>query len=335
MRIAINGFGRIGRQVYKAMHELHPEKLEIVAVNDLTSPHTNAHLLKYDSTYGTFAGEISATDDSITVDGKTIKVFSESDPGAIPWSGGGIEVVVESTGFFTDANLARAHIDGGGAKKVIISAPAKNEDLTVVLGVNDDLYDPAKHSVLSNASCTTNCIAPVVKVLHDAFGVEKGFMTTIHAYTNDQVTLDFPHSDLRRARAAALSMIPTSTGAARAIGLVMPELKGKLDGFAMRVPTADVSVVDLVCELERDANAEEINEAFRKAANGPMSGILSVSDEPLVSIDFNHDPASSSYDATLTKVMDGTLVKVCSWYDNEWGFSNRMLDTTIALVNAK
>jgi len=335
MRIAINGFGRIGRQVYKAMHELHPEKLEIVAVNDLTSPHTNAHLLKYDSTYGTFAGEISATDDSITVDGKTIKVFAERDPGAIPWSGEGIEVVVESTGFFTDANLARAHIDGGGAKKVIISAPAKNEDLTVVLGVNDDLYDPAKHSVLSNASCTTNCIAPVVKVLHDAFGVEKGFMTTIHAYTNDQVLTDVFHSDLRRARSATMSQIPTKTGAAAAVGLVLPELAGRLDGFSMRVPTINVSTVDLTFVAERETSIEEINAVMKEASEGALKGVLAYNDEPLVSVDFNHDPASSTYDAGLTQVMEGTLVKVCAWYDNEWGFSNRMLDTAIALHNAQ
>ena len=241
LRIGINGFGRIGRQVYKAMHDLRPDSLEVVAVNDLTSPHTNAHLLKYDSTYGQFASDISATDESITVDGKTIKVFAERDPGAIPWSGEGIEVVIESTGFFTDANAARAHIDGGGAKKVIISAPAKNEDLTVVLGVNDHLYDPAQHSVISNASCTTNCIAPVVKVLHDLFGVAKGFMTTIHAITNDQVIQDTVHSDLRRARAAGQNIIPTTTGAAKAVTLVMPELQGKLDG--MGLPRADADGV--------------------------------------------------------------------------------------------
>jgi len=326
LRIGINGFGRIGRQVYKAIHDLHPDKLEVVAVNDLTDPRTNAHLLKYDSTYGHFPGDISATDDEIRVDGSTIKVFKERDPGKIPWASENIDVVIESTGIFTDANKARAHIDGGGAKKVIISAPASNEDITVVIGVNDDKYDPKQHMVISNASCTTNCIAPVVKVLHEAFGIEKGFMTTIHSYTNDQVILDTVHSDLRRARSAGQNIIPTTTGAAKAVTLVMPELKGRLDGMAFRVPTATVSVCDFVATVSRPTSKEEVNEAFRDASSESLRGILGYIDEPLVSSDFRGDPRSSIVDSLATMVLDGNLLKALSWYDNEWGYSCRVAD---------
>ena len=333
-RIGINGFGRIGRQVYKAIHDLHPDKLEVVAVNDLTSPKTNAHLLKYDSTYGPFLGKISATDDSISVDGHTIKVFAERDPGAIPWRDLGAELVIESTGIFTNASKARAHIDGGGAKKVIISAPAKEEDITIVLGVNEDKYDPTQHSVVSNASCTTNCIAPVVKVLHEAFGIEKGFMTTIHSYTNDQVILDTVHSDLRRARAAGLNIIPTTTGAAKAVTLVLPELKGRLDGMAFRVPTATVSVCDFVATTAKPATVEDINEAFRNAAEESMRGIMGYTDEPLVSSDFRGDPRSSIFDSLSTLVLDGNLIKAVAWYDNEWGYSCRVADLS-AFMAAK
>jgi glyceraldehyde 3-phosphate dehydrogenase len=326
LRIGINGFGRIGRQVYKAIHDLHPDDLEVVAVNDLTNPRTNAHLLKYDSTYGHFPGDISADDDEIRVNGSTIKVFKERDPGKIPWAGEKIDLVVESTGIFTDGAKARAHINGGGAKKVIISAPASNEDITVVIGVNADKYDPKKHSVISNASCTTNCIAPVVKVLHDAFGVEKGFMTTIHSYTNDQVILDTVHSDLRRARSAGQNIIPTTTGAAKAVTLVIPELKGRIDGMAFRVPTPSVSVCDFVATLSRSVAKDEVNEAFRDAASESLRGIVGYTDEPLVSTDFRGDPRSSIFDALSTMVLEGTLVKVLSWYDNEWGYSCRVAD---------
>jgi len=326
LRIGINGFGRIGRQVYKAIHDLHPDKLQVVAVNDLTDPRTSAHLLKYDSTYGQFPGEISATENEIHVNGATLKVFKERDPAAIPWSGEKVDIVVESTGFFTDGEKARAHIDGGGAKKVIISAPAKNEDLTVVIGVNDDKYDPKVHNVISNASCTTNCIAPVVKVLHEAFGIEKGFMTTIHAYTNDQVILDTVHSDLRRARSAGQNIIPTTTGAAKAVTLVMPELKGRLDGMAFRVPTATVSVCDFVATTTRPTTKEEINAAFKDASTESLRGILGYTDEPLVSSDFRGDPRSSIFDSLSTMVLDGNLVKTVSWYDNEWGYSSRVAD---------
>jgi glyceraldehyde 3-phosphate dehydrogenase len=326
LRIGINGFGRIGRQIYKTIHDLHPDELEVVAVNDLTDPRTNAHLLKYDSTYGRFPGDITATDDTIHVNGSTIKVFKERDPAAIPWGGEGIDLVVESTGIFTDAEKARAHIDGGKAKKVIISAPAKNEDITIVIGVNEDKYDPKKHHVISNASCTTNCIAPVVKVMHEAFGIEKGFMTTIHSYTNDQVILDTVHSDLRRARAAGLNIIPTTTGAAKAVTLTMPELKGRIDGMAFRVPTATVSVCDFVATTSKSVSKEEVNEAFRDAASESLRGILGYIDEPLVSSDFRGDPRSSIFDSLSTMVLDGNLVKVLSWYDNEWGYSCRVAD---------
>jgi len=332
-RIGINGFGRIGRQVYKAIHDLHPDKLDVVAVNDLTDPATNAHLLKYDSTYGTFPGDISASDDTIAVNGSTIKVIAERDPGAIPWKDLGVEIVVESTGLFTNAEKARAHVEGGGAKKVVISAPAKGEDLTVVLGVNDQEYDPAKHVVLSNASCTTNCIAPVVKVLHDAFGIEKGFMTTIHAYTNDQVILDTVHSDLRRARSAGLNIIPTTTGAARAVTLVMPELKGRIDGMAFRVPTPTGSIVDFVATVQKPTSVEDVNAAFKDAASESLRGILGYSEEPLVSSDYRGDPRSSIVDALSTNVLDGNLVKAVSWYDNEAGYAARVADLCAMMVD--
>ena len=325
VKVGINGFGRIGRQVFKAIHDFHSEALQVVAVNDLTNPQTNAHLLKYDSTYGAFPGDIQASDDSITVNGQSIKVLAQRDPGQIPWKDLGVEIVLESTGLFTAAEKARAHIDGG-AKKVIISAPAKGEDLTVVLGVNDSMYDPAKHHLISNASCTTNCIAPVVKVLHDSFGVSKGFMTTVHAYTNDQVILDTVHKDLRRARAAALNIIPTTTGAARAVTVVIPELKGRLDGMALRVPTPTVSVCDFVAILEKPATVEAVNAAFRDAASESLRGILEYCDEPLVSSDFKGNPASSIFDALSTMVLDGNLVKAIAWYDNEWGYACRTGD---------
>jgi glyceraldehyde 3-phosphate dehydrogenase len=326
VKIGINGFGRIGRQVFKAIHDFHPDTLQVVAVNDLTDPETNAHLLKYDSNYGPFPGDISASEGAITVNGHSIKVLAQRDPAQIPWKDLGIEIVIESTGLFTAAEKARAHIDGGGAKKVIISAPAKGEDFTVVLGVNEAMYDPANHNVISNASCTTNCIAPVVKVLHDSFGIDKGFMTTIHSYTNDQVILDTVHKDLRRARSAALNIIPTTTGAARAVTIVIPELEGRLDGMAFRVPTPTVSVCDFVATLEKPTTVEAVNEAFRDAASESLRGILEYCDEPLVSSDFKGNPASSIFDSLSTLVIDGTLVKTISWYDNEWGYACRTGD---------
>jgi len=325
-RVGINGFGRIGRQVFKAIHDHHPDNVEVVAVNDLTDPKTNAHLLKYDSTYGAFPGEISAADGAISVDGQRVKVIAERDPAAIPWRDLGVELVVESTGRFTSADKARAHIDGGGAKKVIISAPAKGEDLTIVLGVNDDMYDPGKHQVISNASCTTNCIAPVVKVMHEAFGVNQGFMTTIHSYTNDQVILDTVHEDLRRARSAGINIIPTTTGAAKAVTLVIPELKGRLDGMAFRVPTATVSVCDFVANVERSVTIDEVNEVFRDAATESLRDYLGYCDEPLVSSDFKGNPLSSIFDSLSTMVIGGNLVKAVSWYDNEWGYACRVAD---------
>ena len=325
-RVGINGFGRIGRQVFKAIHDHHPDNIEVVAVNDLTDPKTNAHLLKYDSTYGAFPGEISAVDGAISVDGQRVKVIAERDPASIPWRDLGVELVVESTGRFTSADKARAHIDGGGAKKVIISAPAKGEDLTIVLGVNDEMYDPGKHQVISNASCTTNCIAPVVKVMHEAFGVNQGFMTTIHSYTNDQVILDTVHEDLRRARSAGLNIIPTTTGAAKAVTLVIPELKGRLDGMAFRVPTATVSVCDFVANVERSVTIDEVNEVFRDAATESLRGYLGYCDEPLVSSDFKGNPLSSIFDSLSTMVIGGKLVKTVSWYDNEWGYACRVAD---------
>jgi glyceraldehyde 3-phosphate dehydrogenase len=325
-RVGINGFGRIGRQVFKAIHDHHAGNVEVVAVNDLTDPETNAHLLKYDSTYGHFPGQITTTDGAISVDGQSIKVVAERDPAAIPWRELGVDLVVESTGRFTSAEKARAHIDGGGARKVIISAPAKGEDLTLVLGVNENMYDPTAHHVISNASCTTNCIAPVVKVMHESFGVDKGFMTTIHSYTNDQVILDTVHEDLRRARSAGINIIPTTTGAAKAVTLVMPQLKGRLDGMAFRVPTPTVSVCDFVATVEKPTTVEEVNETFRDAASESLRGILGYCDEPLVSTDFKGDPRSSIFDSLATMVIDGKLVKAVSWYDNEWGYACRVSD---------
>ncbi len=322
-KIGINGFGRIGRLTLRAIEARHRDTLEVVAVNDLTDTTTNAHLLKWDTTYGRYPGEVSATEDAIVVDGRQIKVLAERDPGRIPWSDHGAEIVIESTGLFTDALKAVAHRQGG-AKKVLISAPAKNEDLTVVIGVNDDQYDPARHHVISNASCTTNCIAPVVKVLHENFGIKRGFMTTIHAYTNDQRILDQVHSDLRRARAAALNIIPTTTGAARAVALVMPEMKGLIDGMAFRVPTATGSVVDLVAELGTEVTAAQVNQAVIDASNGALGGILSFTDEPLVSSDVKADSCSSLFDGLSTMVLGGSMVKVLAWYDNEWGYSCRL-----------
>lgn len=330
-KIGVNGFGRIGRQVMRAIKRYHHEELEIVAVNDLANPRTNAHLLKYDSNYGIFPGMVEATDDAIIVDGQTVKLFAERDPGNIPWNDCGVDIVVESTGLFTDATKAVAHLNGG-AKKVIISAPAKNEDLTVVLGVNQDKYDPLKHRIVSNASCTTNCTAPVVKVLHDQFGFTSGLMSTIHAYTNDQRILDMAHSDLRRSRTAAMSIIPTTTGAAKAVTQVIPELQGKIHGMAFRVPTTTVSVVDLVADLEKEVTSEEVNEAFRSAANGPLKGILSFCEEPLVSVDFKENPASSIVDTLSTIVISGKMIKVISWYDNEWGYSCRVGDLAALMV---
>ena len=324
VKVGINGFGRIGRNAFKAYIEKNPD-FEIVALNDLTSPETLAHLLKYDSCFGKFDGTVEAKEDAIVVNGKEIKILSETDPAQLPWKEMGVEVVLESTGRFTDREGASKHIEAG-AKKVVISAPAKNEDITIVMGVNEEKYDPAAHNIISNASCTTNCLAPFAKVLDAEFGIEKGLMTTVHSYTNDQKILDLPHKDLRRARAAALSMIPTTTGAAKAVALVLPQLKGKLNGMAMRVPTPTVSVVDLVCELKKEASAEEINAAMKKAAEGEMKGILGYCDEPLVSIDFKQDPRSSIVDALSTMVIDGKMAKVVSWYDNEWGYSNRAID---------
>ena len=323
IRVGINGFGRIGRNILRAA--LHDKDIDFVAVNDITNAGTLAHLLKYDSILGNLPDEVRAEGDTIHVASRRIKVLAVRDPAQLPWKELGVEYVVESTGLFTEADKAKAHI-AAGARRVIISAPAKNEDITIVIGVNHEKYDPKKHFVISNASCTTNCLAPIAKVLNDDFGIVKGQMTTVHSYTNDQKILDLPHSDLRRARAAAQSMIPTSTGAAKAIHLAIPELKGKLDGVAMRVPTPNVSVVDLTVELRKNASADEINAAFQKAADGPMKGILAVTNEELVSVDFRGNPASSIVDAPLTKVVDGNMAKVFSWYDNEWGFSNRMKD---------
>jgi glyceraldehyde 3-phosphate dehydrogenase len=323
IRVGINGFGRIGRNILRAA--LHDSDIEFVAVNDITDAPVLAHLLKYDSILGNLAEDVKAEGDTIHVAGRKIKVLSVKDPAQLPWKALGVEYAIESTGLFTDADKAKAHLSAG-ARKVIISAPAKGEDLTVVMGVNHEKYDPAKHHVISNASCTTNCLAPIAKVLHDSFGIVRGQMTTIHSYTNDQKILDLPHKDLRRARAAGLSMIPTSTGAAKAIYLAIPELQGRLDGVAIRVPTPNVSLVDLTAELGKPAKAEEINAAFKAAADGPMKGFLTVSNEELVSIDFKGNPASSIVDAPLTKVVGGSLAKVFSWYDNEWGFSNRMKD---------
>lgn len=326
-RVGINGFGRIGRQSLKAMLERYPHDIEVVAVNDLTDTHTNAHLFKYDSTYGRFPGEVEAGTDTLTINGHTIKVLSQRDPAQIPWGDLGIDIVIESTGLFTDASKAAAHRQAG-AKKVIISAPAKGEDLTIVLGVNDDKYDPAIHNIISNASCTTNCLAPAVKVINDRFGIERGMMNTIHSYTNDQRILDVVHKDLRRARAAAANIIPTSTGAARALSLVIPELKGRFDGMSLRVPTVTVSIVDFVANLRKETSVDELNAAFKEAAAGPLKGILEYTDEPLVSTDFRGDSHSSIIDGQSTMVIGGNMVKVLAWYDNEWGYSSRVADLT-------
>jgi glyceraldehyde 3-phosphate dehydrogenase len=320
--VGINGFGRIGRLVLRAARG---SDLDFVGINDLTDAPTLAHLLKYDSIHRHYPGQVEAAGDALVVDGRRIPVLAEKDPARLPWKKLGAKIVIESTGRFTSKADAGKHLEAG-AERVIISAPATDPDVTIVLGVNEQAYDPARHRVVSNASCTTNCLAPVAKVLHDEFGIDSGWMTTIHAYTNDQVTLDFPHKDLRRARAAGLSMIPTSTGAARAIGLVLPELKGRLDGYAMRVPTADVSVVDLSVRLRRAADANAINAAMRRAADGPLKGILEYCEEPLVSIDFLGNPHSSILDAQSTKVIDGTFAKLLAWYDNEWGYSSRVVD---------
>jgi glyceraldehyde 3-phosphate dehydrogenase len=328
VKVGINGFGRIGRNVFRA--SLGNPEIEIVAVNDLTSPATLAHLLKYDSILGNLKNEITSTADSITIDGKTFKVFAERDPAKLDWTSTGAQIVVESTGIFTDATKAKAHLQGS-VKKVIISAPATNEDITVVLGVNENKYDAAKHNIISNASCTTNCLAPVVKVLHSQFGIVSGIMTTIHSYTNDQVILDFPHKDLRRARAAAINLIPSSTGAAKALKLVIPEMAGKLDGFAIRVPTPNVSVVDLTFISEKPVTIEAVNAALKKAADGELKGILGYEAGELVSNDFKGDARSSIVDAPLTKVV-GQSVKVISWYDNEWGYSNRVRDLILFLT---
>jgi glyceraldehyde 3-phosphate dehydrogenase len=332
MRIGINGFGRIGRNFLKALIEHHPE-IEVAAVNDLTSPAECAHLFKYDSNYGTFPGKVEHAADSVTIDGREIKVLAERDPAKLPWKALGVDVVIESTGIFTDAAKARAHIDGGGAKKVIISAPAKNEDITLVLGVNGDKYDPLKHNVISNASCTTNCLATVVKPLVDELGWVKGFMTTVHSYTNDQNILDAPHKDIRRARNAATNIIPTSTGAAKALFLTIPEIKGTFDGFALRVPTPTVSMIYLVAQVKRDTTKDEVNEIMRRAAGGDMAGYVHYSDVELVSSDFKRSPYSSIVDAGLTNA-NGDLVQIAAWYDNEWGYSCRLADLT-AIVLAK
>jgi glyceraldehyde 3-phosphate dehydrogenase len=330
IKIAINGFGRIGRNVFRAA--LHNPDVEFVAANDLTDTKTLSHLLKYDSILGPLDAEVKTEADAIVVHGKRLKIFAIKDPAEIDWSSLGAQIVIESTGRFTEAKDAAKHLRGT-VKKVIISAPAKGEDITIVLGVNETTYDPAKHHVISNASCTTNCLGPVVKVLHQRFGIEKGSMTTIHSYTNDQHVLDFPHKDLRRARAAAINMIPTTTGAAKAIGLVMPELKGKLDGYAMRVPTPNVSVVDLVAVLSKPTTTEEVNAALKAAAEGPLKGILAYTEDPVVSTDMMHNPNSSIVDSQLTKVLDGNLAKVVSWYDNEWGYSLRVVDLAVFLSN--
>lgn len=323
VRVGINGLGRIGRLALKA--GLEKEGLEFVAVNDLTDAKTLAHLFKYDSTFGIFPGEAKAKDNTLIIDGREIRVFKEKDPASLPWKELEVEVVIESTGKFTDREGAEKHLKAG-AKKVIISAPAKGEDITIVLGVNEKEYDPERHHIISNASCTTNCLAPVAKVLLDSFGIKKGLMTTIHSYTNDQVILDFPHKDLRRARAASLSMIPTTTGAAKATALTLPQLKGKMDGLAIRVPTPNVSLVDFVCEVEKKVTREEVNEAFKKASRGALSHILEYSEEPLVSRDFNGNPHSAIVDGLSTYVIEGNLVKVLAWYDNEWGYSLRLVE---------
>ena len=324
VRVGINGFGRIGRQSLKAILERAPG-VEVVAVNDLVDTKLNALLFKHDSTYGAYPGNVDHTDDSLIIDGREIKVLKEKDPAALPWGDLGVDIVLESTGLFTDADKARAHIDAG-AKKVVISAPAKGEDITIVLGVNEGTYDPDRHTIISNASCTTNCLAPAAKVVHDNWTIKRGLMNTIHSYTNDQRVLDVAHKDPRRARSAGQNIIPTTTGAAKALSLVIPDLKGKFDGFSLRVPTPTVSVVDFTATVSRPTSVEELNDAFRTAAAGPLQGILGVSDEPLVSTDFRGDSRSSIIDAASTMVLDGTMVKIISWYDNEWGYSCRVAD---------
>lgn len=332
VRVGINGFGSIGRRFFRIV--MNRPDIEVVAINDLTPPATSAHLLKYDSNFGILDAEVKATEDAIVVNGRPIRVYAQKDPAQIPWRDHEVDVVIESTGRFTEKSAAEVHITHGGAKKVLISAPGKNEDITIVMGVNEEKYDPAKHNVISNASCTTNCLAPVVKVLQDRFGIVKGMMNTIHSYTNDQVILDFPHKDLRRARAGALSIIPTTTGAAKAVALVIPELKGKLTGFSLRVPTPVVSVVDFTAELATSTTKEEVNAALKAAAEGPMKGVLAFEEEQLVSMDFKGNPNSSIVDAPSTLLLDGNLVKVVSWYDNEWGYSNRLADL-VAYVASK
>jgi len=331
-KIGINGFGRIGRLVFRVISQHYSDKIEVAVVNDLTDANTNAHLLKYDSNYGIYPGEVRAKDNLIVVDGRDTKVIAERDPAKIPWKDYGVDVVIESTGLFTDATKAAAHFQGG-AKKVIISAPAKGEDITIVLGVNEEKYEPKKHHVISNASCTTNGIAPVVRVLHNNFGVNKGFLTTIHAYTNDQRLQDMYHKDLRRARAATISIVPTTTGAARAVALVMPEIQGKLDGVAFRVPVPTVSLCDFVADLNKEVTVEQINKAFKDAANGKLKGILEYCEEPLVSIDFKGNQHSSIFDAPSTMVLAGNMVKVLAWYDNEWGYSCRLADLVIYVLS--
>lgn len=325
IRVGINGFGRIGRQALKAMLDYYPNEIEVVAINDLFDAKVNAHLFKYDSNYGIFPGTVEVVGENLRVNGKDLKVLAQKDPSLLPWRDLGVDIVLESTGVFTEKEKAIAHINAG-AKKVIISAPAKNEDITIVLGVNEEKYDPAKHHVISNASCTTNCLAPAAKVLHDNFGIVRGLMTTVHSYTNDQRILDLAHKDLRRTRAAAMNIVPTTTGAARALALVIPELKGKFDGFALRVPTPTVSVVDFVAEVQTKTSVEAVNEAFRQAAEGKMKGILGITMEPLVSMDFKGDPRSSIIDGLSTMVILETFVKVVSWYDNEWGYACRCAD---------
>lgn len=327
IKVGINGFGRIGRQVFKALRDYYPDDIQVVAVNDLTDNHTLAHLLMYDSNYGPFDGDVSHTEDTITVDGDEVRSFAERDPSKIPWGDLGADIVIESTGVFTDAEKARAHINGG-AKKVIITAPAKGEDITIVMGVNNEKYDPREHTIVSNASCTTNCLAPVAKVILDRFGITKGLVTTVHSYTNDQVILDYPHKDLRRARAAALNIIPTTTGAAKALALVIPELKGKFDGFSLRVPTPTVSIIDFVAQIEKTATVQDINGALIEASENSLVDILDYTDEPLVSMDFKGDSHSSIVDGLSTMVIGDSLIKVIAWYDNEWGYACRVADLT-------
>ncbi|MGA7733136.1 MAG: type I glyceraldehyde-3-phosphate dehydrogenase [Chloroflexia bacterium] len=327
MKVGINGFGRIGRQVFKALRDYYPDDIEVVAVNDLTDNHTLAHLLAYDSNYGPFDGDVSATESAIIVDGDEIAALAERDPSKLPWGDLGVEIVIESTGVFTDAEKARLHLQGG-ARKVMITAPAKGEDITVVMGVNHDMYDPREHTIVSNASCTTNCLAPVAKVILQKFGIVRGLVTTVHSYTNDQVILDYPHKDLRRARAAAMNIIPTTTGAAKAVALVIPELKGKFDGFALRVPTPTVSIIDFVAQIERNATVQEINGALIEASEGELVDIMDYTEEPLVSMDFKGDPHSSIVDGLSTMVIGDSLIKVIAWYDNEWGYACRVADLT-------